>query len=245
MMDGLLALRHVAAPPPLRLALCDTPALRAAVYRFRYDIHVRLMRRRQVHADHARGTIEEPMDRDGRNYAALHGDEVVGTIRANAANDPTARYYAKLYGLADLWSGEPEHAQITTRLMIRPDLRNTMIGTRLLGFYGADSVARGMRLDVMDCNAPLIPMFERFGYHSYRRWVFHHEFGAVRPMFAAADTVRWYDCIGSPLGRAVTGAVVDDAHGGYDLVRRNATPPRTAALREGFRRFFGPPCPMR
>jgi hypothetical protein len=30
-MDG----RHVAAPAPLRLARCDTPALRAAVHRFR------------------------------------------------------------------------------------------------------------------------------------------------------------------------------------------------------------------
>jgi hypothetical protein len=61
-------------------------------------------------------------------------------------------------------------------------------------------------------------------------------------MFAAADTVRWYDGIGSPLGRAITGAVADGCHGGYDLVRRKATPPRTPALRERFRDVFGVPC---
>jgi hypothetical protein len=242
-MDGLFAAPGRPATQPLTLTLCDTPTLRAAVYRFRYRMGVRRIGLRQLRADHARGFIEEPMDRDGRNYAALHGDEVVGAIRANPANDPATRRYAKLLGLADLWGGAPEHAQITTRLMIRPDLRNTMIGVRLLGFYGADSVARGMRLDVTDCNAPLIPMFERFGYHAYRGWVFHRQFGTVRPMFAAADTVRWYDGIGSPLGRALTGAVADDAYGGYDLVRRNATPPRTGVLRERFRHFFGAPCP--
>ena len=222
----------------VRFVVCDTPELRSAVFAFRYRIYVETMRRRQRYADHARRLVYEPMDLEGRNYAALIGDEVVATIRANAADDPTARYYRRLYRIDSLCPGSVGDAQITTKLMVRPDLRRTMLGARMLAFYGAHSIRRGMRIDVMDCNAPLVPMFERFGYHSYCGWVFHREFGTVRAMFAAGDTLRWFAETRSPLQRAVSSLVTDDCFGGYALVGRLATPPSDPVLAAAFPRFF-------
>jgi hypothetical protein len=221
-----------------RFVLCDSAALRRAVFAFRYETYVVAMQRRQVHADHARRVIEEPMDADGHNYAALLGDEVVATIRASHAEDPAARYYRRLYRVDELC--DAAHAQVTTKLMIRSDLRRSSLGARLLAFYGADRVQRGMRVDVMDCNAPLVPMFEGLGYHSYCGWVFHREFGTVRAMFTAADTLRWFHAIGSPLGRMDGRLVADDAYGGYALVRRMASPPTNPVLRAPHEALFGP-----
>lgn len=222
----------------VQLVACDTPKLRLAVYAFRYRIYVEAMRRRQSYADHARRLVQEPMDVEGRNYAALIGDEVVATIRANRADDPAAQYYRRLYRLDSMGVRDLNHIQITTKLMVRSDLRRTTLGARLLAFYGGDSVRRDMRVDVMDCNAPLIPMFERFGYHSYCGWVFHREFGTVRAMFAAGDTLRWFRAIGSPLHRAAAPLIADNCFDGYALIRRIAIPPLDPALGAAFQNFF-------
>jgi hypothetical protein len=46
---------------------CDSAALRRAVLAFRYRIHVEQMGRRERHADHLLGLLEELMDADARN----------------------------------------------------------------------------------------------------------------------------------------------------------------------------------
>jgi hypothetical protein len=222
------------------VVLCDSAALRRAVFAFRYRVYVEQMGRRQRHADHLRRLLEEPMDADARNYALLRGEEVVATIRANEAEDPAARYYRKLYRLDALGLASLAAVQVTTKLMLRPELRGSLALARLLLHFGAESCRLGMQLDVMDCNAPLIPMFERFGYHSYCGWVFHKEFGTVRAMLCPADTGGYLAAIGSPLARALGSRVADDAFGGYGLLRRIAELPATPALHAAFAQHVRP-----
>lgn len=156
-------------------ALCDSAATRRALFRFRYRIYVELMKRRQRYADHDRRSIEEPTDADARNFAVSRDGEVVAAIRANAADDPAMSYYQRLYRIDGLGLRDVGRVQVTTKLMIRPDLRGTTLAARLLAQYGEDAFRRGMHVDTIDCNAPLVPMFERFSYHSYCGWVFHRE----------------------------------------------------------------------
>jgi hypothetical protein len=170
----------------------------------------------------------------------LRGDEVVATIRANGAEDPTATYYRKLFRLDTLGLASLAPVQVTTKLMLRPELRGSLAVARLLIHSGAESCRLGMQLDVMDCNGPLIPMFERFGFHSYCGWVFHKEFGTVRAMMCPADTGGYLAAIGGPLARALGTRVGDNAFGGYGLLRRVAEPPATPALHTAFAQHVRP-----
>lgn len=204
--------------------LADTSELKEAAYRFRYEIYVAHMGRRQVYADHVRRTIVEPLDETGRTFVAIRGGDVVGTIRSNRADEPALDYYRALYRLDRFAFADLSRIQITTKLMVRPDLARSGLSMRMIQFYAADSVENGVSVDFLDCNRPLIPMFERMGYVSYCGWRVHKEYGPVRPMFLPVDTLERQRAIGSPLWEPIGRHVMDGIHGGYDLLREHAWP---------------------
>lgn len=225
----------------LTVMLADTAELRRAVFAFRYRIYVQHMRRRQRYADHNAEAVVEPMDASARNYLAVIGDDVVGVIRANMADDRTASYYTKLYMLPSLNISNLTRTQITTKLMIRPDLRGTIVGPRLVQFYADQGYKLGVELDLLDCNQHLIGFFERLGYFAMSKWVFHREYGLVRPMILAVDSVKYLRSIGSILAPSAEKRLEDGCYGGYDLVRRNAAmllPPSAPAFQESYRKLF-------
>jgi hypothetical protein len=84
-------------PPGLAVVRADSDDLKQQIFEFRYRIYVKLMNRRQVHADHKRRIIVEPLDERGINYAAVRNGEIVGTLRRNTFDDPVVHYYVKLY----------------------------------------------------------------------------------------------------------------------------------------------------
>lgn len=47
----------------VKIHLATTESDRNAVFRFRYEIYVREMKRFQKYADHGKGMIEEPLDK--------------------------------------------------------------------------------------------------------------------------------------------------------------------------------------
>jgi GNAT superfamily N-acetyltransferase len=209
----------------LTVMLADTPTLKREVYRFRYKIYIEQMKRRQIYADHGARLVEEPMDASARNYIAFKGDAPVGIIRANMADDPAMAYYRKLYRIDALGVRDVAKVQITTKLMVRPDLRNTAIGPRMIQHYADQAYRLGVEADLIDCNKPLMPFFERMGYFSYCGWVFHKEYGTVRPMIFAVDTVDYMDTIHSILVTPAKSRIKDGCYGGYELIRRIAEPP--------------------
>lgn len=204
--------------------IAETPELKEAVYRFRYDVYVAQMGRRQIHADHVRRTVIEPLDETGRTLVALRNGAVVGTIRSNRASEDALDYYRTLYRLRDFGFGDLSRIQITTKLMVRPDLVRSGVSMRMIQVYAADTARTGVEVDFIDCNRPLIPMFERMGYVSYCGWRVHKEYGTVRPMFLALDTIHRQRDLGSPLCRPISQHVRDGVYGGYDLMRRHANP---------------------
>jgi hypothetical protein len=202
----------------------DTPELKEAAYRFRYEIYVAHMGRRQVYADHVRRTIIEPLDEMGRTFVALREGEVVGTIRSNLASEAAVEYYRALYQLDRFRFCDLSRIQVTTKLMVRPDLVRSGLSIRMIQHYAAEGALNGVEVDFLDCSEPLIPMFERMGYVSYCGWQVHKEYGSVRPMFLAVDTIRRQRSLGSPLWEPIGRHVADGAFGGYDLLRTHADP---------------------
>lgn len=205
-----------------RFMLADTPELKEAVYRFRYDIYVTHMGRKQAYADHECRTVREPLDDEGRSFVAVLNDEVVGTIRSNRAHEAALAYYRDFYQIDRFGFSDLSLIQITTKLMVRPDLTRSGLSMRMIQHYAADAARNGFRVDFIDCNAHLVPMFERMGYASYCGWQVHKEYGSVRPMFLPLDSTARQRDLASPLAEPIGRFVPDGIYGGYDLLLRHA-----------------------
>lgn len=197
------------------------------VYELRYLIYIEQMKREQKYADHAARQIKEPMDEDGVIFVARKAGRVVGTVRGNRASDQSAAYYRSFYRIELFGDTDPNCIQITTKLMVLPELRSSGIPMQLLLRYTQNALKNGIRLDVMDCNDYLIPLFEHFGFLSYMGWAEHAEYGRVRPMFLAPDAHAHLRNVGSALAKMAQTHTVDGQYGGYDLIRRLALRPIT------------------
>ena len=159
------------------------PHVREAVFRFRYDIYVREMRRRQKDADHERARVEDALDRTCLLLAARDTStgRIVGTARGNRVSGSELGVYDRLYGLDQLSPSERAATSITTRFMVAREHRGSRLAVQLARALFARGAARGITTDYIDCNEPLVPFFERLGYQSLRT-IEHPDYGIVRLM---------------------------------------------------------------
>lgn len=157
--------------------------LREAVFRFRYDIYVREMRRRQKDADHARGRVEDALDRTAILLAARDTGtgRIAGTARGNIVEGSDLGIYERLYGLDRLGQDARTTTSITTRFMVERERRGTLLAVQLARALFERGAAAGVTTNYIDCNEPLVPFFERLGYRSLRA-IEHPEYGPVRLM---------------------------------------------------------------
>lgn len=207
-------------------------AARNEVYRFRYRIYVEQMGFRQEHADHLRKRIVEPLDDGARIYAAYFNVALVGTIRGNRFSDLPTAYYRKLYRIDDRFPFAPDEMSLTTKLMFDPALQRSSYPIRLILHYARDFNAdRPCKIDFVDCRRWLLPFFLKLGYVDYLGWVFHNEYGHVRPMFCPADQVQRLQRLRSPLAAVARELCCNNMFGGEDLIRKLALKPTSGAIR--------------
>lgn len=185
----------------VEVRVAETEAERRRLYAFRYRIYVEEMGRTQKHADHRTRLISDPMDRTAHNLVAWRDDEIIGCVRINFARDGGLDYYRELLRMDGAGAAWPHAVSLCTRLMIRPDWRNSPLAIRLsvaafeLGLWG------GIRFNFIDCNDHLADFFARIGYVLTHRPV-HEEYGQVNAMrFDLGDEV-WLASPGSPFRRS-------------------------------------------
>jgi predicted GNAT family N-acyltransferase len=179
-------LRHDAAQAsPREVAMsgvtirwCSTADELEAVRRLRYEVYVEEMGRPQPHADHEARRIADALDETGWVLAVEHEDEVVGTLRVNRASDGLGAYEA-LYGLAGLSAADARSTAIATATMFRPHVRKGQLSTELYLAVYAMLRAYGVHTLFVDCNPPLVSMFERLGFRRVRD-LEHPLYGDVR-----------------------------------------------------------------
>lgn len=168
--------------PNITIHLAETLAEREAIYRFRYEIYVREMQRKQTYADHDRGWVKEPLDDTAHLLGAFVGDEVVGTYRINFARLSDWGYYNELY--SPEWAGEfhPWHTSISTKFMVAPAYRGTSLGIKIALAAYQFARSRGIEFDFIDCDDHLLKFFSYLGYRRHKEPVYHPEYGRVNPL---------------------------------------------------------------
>ena len=84
--------------------------------RFRYEVYVKEMNRRQMYANHDDQTITDPLDSFSTNIVARDGDNIVGCLRTSFFRDGDLGYYKDFYRINDYFSSV-EGISIVTQLM--------------------------------------------------------------------------------------------------------------------------------
>ena len=153
------------------------------IYRFRYEIYVEEMARKQHHVDHENRTIVDPLDQRAFNFFALRNDSLAGIVRVNFLRLGETGYYPELYRVHDVAGANTVNSSICTRLMIKPEYRRrqSMAVDLCVACYDF-GIERGIRFNFIDCNDYLVPFFTGLGYREYMGTVEHEEYGEVYPL---------------------------------------------------------------
>lgn len=186
--------------PITTIKLAVSQAEREAVYRFRYGIYVEEMQRKQIYADHIEKRIEDPLDRNGYTIAAWKDGLVVATVRNNHLNDAATDHYCNFYQACG--NTQNHKIAITTRLMVAPSHRCSMLATRVCIALYKEALSRGVERAYLDCNAHLVKYFQGLGYRIHRDRVEHEEYGAVTVMHLNLLDLNYLQRIRSPFRRA-------------------------------------------
>ncbi|MBT8472229.1 MAG: GNAT family N-acetyltransferase [Marinicaulis sp.] len=134
------------------------------VFNFRYEIYVEELHRKQSYADHDGRTIIDPLDETGFHGVVSKDGEIVAVVRLNFVRDGGTQPYFDFYELAKLTPAEQATASICTRNMVAAKYRKTGVSVRMLKMIYEFGIRNGATSCYMDVNAPLMPLFEKFGY---------------------------------------------------------------------------------
>ncbi len=173
-----------------------------AVAAFRYRVYVEEMGRPQRYACHRSRRILEPLDAHARITAAFDaGGEVVGTLRTNYLSEGGVAEYRDFYRIDEFGAPFEEHMTVTTKLMVRGDLRSSTLPLRLALEAYRVGVTRGVVMDFIDCNRHLEGFFHKLGYRAYCGRRHHEEYGDVLPMVLYVRDWLHLSVVGSPFLR--------------------------------------------
>lgn len=183
---------------------------RRSVYEFRYRIYVEEMHRPQAYADHASRQIVDPFDETAVVVAAFDGPRIVGTQRLNVGSQSDFGEYADFYNMRAFGSYWPHQLSMSSRLMVDPDYRRTMVPMQLAINCYKLALDEGSRFDFMDCNDHLIGYFKKLGFRQLFARFTHPEYGKVTPMVLAGWDSGHLDCVRSPLRKHLPRSQVPD-----------------------------------
>jgi GNAT superfamily N-acetyltransferase len=170
-----------------------------AIYRFRYAVYVEEMGRKQRYADHENKLIRDPLDGEAGVciLGAWEGDEVVGTVRTNLLRCSNVGDYFGLYDLAAFPAEVLHNAALTTRMMVHPRHRNSLLATRIARKLYRYGLENAITTD-LDCNRHLVGYYRRLGYVVHRGDVVPPEYGPVSVMRLNLTDLDHLESVRSP-----------------------------------------------
>jgi hypothetical protein len=163
----------------IRLARSDEE--HAAVRRFWYEVYCVVRGVLRDKADHIRRELDDPFLRKGYLHMATDGRGICGTVLTTYGRDTALEPYASFYELERV-PGYPHRVSITTKLMVRPDVRGTNVVLHLLRASYHLAFRRGVERSVFDCNDPVYALFKSMGARDLHGRKSSPDFGDVHIM---------------------------------------------------------------
>lgn len=186
------------------VSLVRTDAERNAVYRLRYEVYMRELRKGFLSdVDHGRGMVHDPEDEQEGVSILYSGaaDALTGSVRLQVWEPGMVPEEVYQRFSLHLFPGiEAFRVSEVGRLVIRPEMR----GGRLLTSLATAAFQHGTaRHDIficfLYCSPGLVRAYMRLGFRPYPGYVIPNADGVRLPMFITASDVEHLRAIDSPL----------------------------------------------
>ena len=140
------------------------------IYRFRFDVFGREMGLLGPLENWAEPSFSDPADAHSHHIFAESEGEVVGSIRITSGQF-CAEYdeYNETYELAPfLGEFSPDQIAVVTRLMVNGAYRGSALSLHLIKITAEHCQKEGIECVFIDCQPHLVPLYQRYGFRSYR-----------------------------------------------------------------------------
>jgi CRP-like cAMP-binding protein len=168
----------------IEICLCRNKAMLESAQRLRYQVYVTELARTVPHADHARGLIEDELDRFGACFVAVENGETIGTVRLNLACRGAVGVLEHFYGMTQS-PHHPRSTAISTKFMVRKTRRASSASLELLAAARRYLIRNGVKEVYFDAIPSLVRWYEAFGFRVIGPAFEHPENGPSFPMMSA------------------------------------------------------------
>ena len=172
--------------------------------RFRYEVYVKELNRRQKYANHENQTITDPLDSFSTNIVARSGHDIVACLRTSFFRDGDLGYYKDFYKINDYISCV-DGISIVTQLMISNRHRKYKVARTLCEKVYEYGLINNIDYCFIDCNEPLESMFKKFGFKTLFRDT-HRDYGLVNIMLIDLHDIDHLLAIHSPFAEVYSHA---------------------------------------
>ena len=186
------------------VSLARTSTQREAVYRLRYDVYMRELRKGFLSdIDHEHGWIRDPEDEQEGVSIFYTGTEeaMTGSLRLQVwdpgqiPEDIFQRFSLHLFPGIDAYK-----VSEAARLVIRPDMRGGhLLASLALAAFEHGVASHDVFVCFLYCSPGLVRPYMRLGFRPYPGYVIPNEDGIRLPMFMVAADLEHLKAIGSPL----------------------------------------------
>ena len=186
------------------VSLARTTTQREAVYRLRYDVYMRELRKGFLSdIDHEHGWIRDPEDEQEGVSIFYTGteDDMTGSLRLQVwdpgriPQDIFQRFSLHLFPGIDAYK-----VSEAARLVVRPDMRGGhLLASLALAAFEHGVTNHDVFVCFLYCSPGLVRAYMRLGFRPYPGFVIPNEDGIRLPMFMVAADLEHLKAIGSPL----------------------------------------------
>ena len=169
------------AEQAVEVRLCRNATMLHEAQRIRYEVYCEELGRTSPFADKDRRIISDDLDTFAHVLIALQGDEVVGTMRLNAAKEGSLGALVELYGMQSS-AHHPGATSVCTKFIVKKSHRYSQASFKLM----ATSVELGLRFKLkdcfIDCIPQLLPFYMSMGFRQSAPAFLHRENGRSIPL---------------------------------------------------------------
>lgn len=164
------------ATPDWEIILVKDVALLRKLRVFRYRHYVEILGLLREVADHENSELSDINDLTGLNYAAVLGDEVVGSIRINDFSQTVPTVCISKFDVLSFPGDVLNQGAFVSRAIVRPDLRNSAIFSSMTLHMMRAAVKRDISIFFIDTagaratgyEEPITSMYKAMGFRVWR-----------------------------------------------------------------------------
>jgi CRP-like cAMP-binding protein len=169
------------AEPTIEVRLCRNAQMLREAQRLRYEVYCEELGRSSPFADKEKRIIADDLDTFAKVLIAVQGEEIVGTMRLNAAGEGSLGALVELYGMKNSIH-HPEATSVCTKFIVKKAHRYSQASFKLMATSVEFGVRNKLKDCFIDCIPQLLPFYMSLGFRQSAPAFLHRENGRSIPL---------------------------------------------------------------